>query len=58
VTCGTMDEKERIRCADAIAAATMRVLTVSNPKFATRDYRVHTDEASSSHLVSFVLRKV
>ncbi len=59
MTCGTMEEKERVCCADAIAAATMRVLTESNPKSATRDCRVHTDEASSSsRLVSSDLRKV
>lgn len=59
VTGGTMEEKERVCCADAIAAVTMRVMTQSNPKSATRDRRVHTDEASSSsRLVSSVLRKV
>lgn len=59
MTGGTMEEKERVCCADAIAAVTMRVLTLSNPKCATRDCRGHTDEASSSsRLVSSVLRKV
>jgi hypothetical protein len=59
VTGGTMEEKEGVCFADAIAAVTMRVIILSNPKSATRDCRVHTDEASSSsRLVSSVLRKV